>query len=160
MTDITTRAACAADVREIVKMIALLSEHHGDTARISAESLIFLCFCPTPWLSLIVAEQSDEIVGYAALQRKIQLQFAHRLMDVQHLFVKPHARGRGAGRALMEAACNAAWLHRCSGVTLGVMGHNKEAQEFYKSIGFVERETSDAIQMMCDLDLRAPRAAP
>lgn len=158
MTNITTRAARAADVAEIVQMIAQLSEHHGDTAKINVEDLVFLCFGPAPWVSLIVAEHGGQLVGYAALQRKVQLQFARRVMDVQHLFVMPQARGRGVGRALMKAACDTAWVQHCKGVTLGVMAQNTQAQGFYKSIGFVERETSGAIQMVLALDLRVLRA--
>jgi ribosomal protein S18 acetylase RimI-like enzyme len=38
------------------------------------------------------------------------------------------------------------------------MAQNTQAQGFYKSIGFVERETSGAIQMVLALDLRVLRA--
>lgn len=156
MTPITTRAARAADAPEIVAMIRELGVFHDDVAEIEVEDLIFLCFAHAPWMTLLVAEQDGVLIGYAALQRRIQLQFARRLMDVQHLYVKQSKRGYGVGRALMDAANVEAIAQRCKGVTLGVMAQNSSAQEFYRSLGFEQRETSGAIQLMRGLELHAP----
>lgn len=160
MIPIEIRAARAADASQITGMIEQLSAHHNDTAQIDVEELIFLCFGPKPWLSLLVAERGSVLIGYAALQRKTQLQFARRLMDVQHLFVKAHMRGIGVGRGLIEAAAERARDERCEGVTLGVMAQNTQAQEFFQRIGFERRETSGAVQLMRALDLRAVGARP
>jgi ribosomal protein S18 acetylase RimI-like enzyme len=160
MEQITTREARACDAERIVEMIAHLAQHHDDLAQIEVEDLVFLCFGPTPWLKLIVAEREEQIVGYAALQKKVQLQFARRLMDVQHLFVDAAMRGQGVGRALMQSAAEHAALHRCAGLTLGVMAHNLHAQGFYREIGFEERETGGAIQMMRALPLQCAHSNP
>ena len=160
MTPIPTREARASDAPEIAAMIAQLSKHHNDDARISAEDVIFLCFGPAPWLSVIVAECAGELVGYAALQKKVQLQFARRLMDVQHLFVSAHMRGQGVGRALIAAAQEHARLHRCEGLTLGVMAQNTDAQAFYAALEFEPRETGGALQMMRALPLQGVENTP
>jgi len=144
----------------IIEMIKDLSKHHQDVAQIDVEELIFLCFGPTPWVRLIVAEKGRLIVGYAALQKKVQLQFARRLMDVQHLFVKAHMRGQGVGRALIAAAQEHARLHRCEGLTLGVMAQNTDAQAFYAALEFEPRETGGALQMMRALPLQGVENTP
>lgn len=160
MLPITTRAARAADAAEITKMIAGISAFHGDTAEIEFGDVMSLCFGPAPWCSIVVAEQGDVLLGYAALQQKVQLQFARRFLDVQHLFVKEPARGLGAGRILIEAACEIARAHRCAGITLGVMAQNRSAQAFYRANGFEQRETSGAVQLLRRLDLHASPPAP
>lgn len=160
MTLITTRGARASDAPEIVRMIAELSRHHDDIAQIEIEDLIFLCFGASPWLHAIVAECDAQIVGYAALQKKVQLQFARRLMDVQHLFVKADMRGLGVGRALISAAQAHATLQRCAGLTLGVVETNLRAQRFYSTLGFEPRETGGAIQLMRAMPLQSTRTAP
>lgn len=155
----TTRIARAADAPEITRMIEGLAQFHADTAKITVEEMIFLCFGPSPWLTLVVAERGGELLGYAALQKRVQLQFARRLMDVHHLFVAETARGQGVGRALMKAACEHAALNRCTGITLGVTVQNIEAQAFYRRLGFMQHETSGALQLMRPLDLHVPLAA-
>ena len=156
----TIRPARASDVAVLSTMIAQLAEHHGDRAQISEEDLIFLCFCPYPWLSLLVAEQEGTVVGYAAFQRKVQLQFARRLMEVQHLFVLPELRGSGIGRALIKEITAQAALHRCEGLSLGVMVQNNAAQGFYTGLGFEPARGAHALQMIRRFDLQGAPSAP
>ncbi len=159
MTTITTREARAGDAPVIIEMIKDLSKHHQDVAQIDVEELIFLCFGPTPWVRLIVAEKGRLIVGYAALQKKVQLQFARRLMDVQHVFVAEQMRGQGVGRALIASAQEHAVLARCSGLTLGVSPQNQSAHAFYTALGFEPRETGGARQLMRKLPLHGGQVA-
>mgnify|MGYP000135590040 CR=1 FL=1 len=148
MTPVTTRDARASDGPAIVRMMTALSRHHDDIARIEVEDLMFLCFGPAPWMRLIVAERDGAIVGYAAMQRKVQLQFARRFLDVQHLFVSDDARGQGVGRALMQSACEYARLQRCAEVALGVMPANLDARAFYEQLGFAPHDKGDAILLL------------
>ncbi|MGB7317388.1 MAG: GNAT family N-acetyltransferase [Planktotalea sp.] len=153
MTDFTIRPARAHDAIAIAEMVSGLAEHHSDVAQMSAEDVVFLCFGPAPWLTLIVAETGDKLLGYAALQRKVQLQFARRLMEVHHLFVTSDARGRGIGSALIDASCQHAWSIGCKGVTLGVMEHNSAAQAFYRAHWFSIAEPNGSVQMLRRFDL-------
>lgn len=160
MKQVTIRNARAQDAPRIVEMIGLLAHFHDDRAQIKIEDLVFLCLGPTPWLTLIVAERNGQIVGYAALQRKVQLQFARRLMDVQHLFVDAHMREQGVGRALMQNAAEQATQLRCAGVTLGVMAHNTSAQAFYKDLGYEMSKEHGALKMVLRLPLQTAACAP
>ncbi|WP_375266466.1 GNAT family N-acetyltransferase [Planktotalea sp.] len=108
----------------------------------------------------MVAEHDGQIIGYAALQKKMQLQFARRLMDVQHLFVDAHMRGQGVGRALMQNSAEQATHLRCAGVTLGVMADNTSAQAFYKDLGYEMSEEQGALKMVLRLPLQSAACAP
>ena len=70
-------------------------------------------------------------------------------MDLQHLFVIPQMREQGVGRALIAHAAEHARLHRCAGLTLGVMAQNTPAQAFYRALGFEVRETSGVLFKWC-----------
>lgn len=159
MTQITTRQARASDAPRLTKMVRQLAAHHDDTSDISEEELIFLCFGPSPWLTLMVAERDGQLLGYAALQRLSQLQFAKRTIDVHHLFVAPHLRGQGAGRALMAAISEFAALNRCSAVTLGVMAQNDQALGFYKGLGFEVGGEANALKLTRALGLQSLQSA-
>ncbi|MGH1578997.1 N-acetyltransferase family protein [Planktotalea sp.] len=160
MSHITTRIARAQDAPDITKMISELAAIHNDIAEITTEDLVFLCFGPAPWLTLIVAENDGVLRGYAAVQRGVQLQFARRFLDVQHLYVAQDARRMGVGRALMDAADSHAALHRCVGLSLGVMAQNAEAQAFYRALGFEPRQRSNAVKLVRALGLQSAGAAP
>ena len=136
MTDLTIRPARARDAHEMRDMIEALAAHHGDRAVISAEELVLMCFGPAPWLSCLVAQTDDGLIGYAALQRVSQLHFARRMLEVAHLYVAPHSRGQGAGRALIEAACAQGRALGCTAVTLGAARGNTAAQAFYARAQF------------------------
>lgn len=78
----------------------------------------------------LVAEDQDGVLGFTAWDPATG--------EVVHLFVHPRAQGRGAGRALLEAACDdlrragraEAWLHT---------EERNEAVGFYRSAGFTVR---------------------
>ena len=155
MKEITTRHARALDAPKLVEMIRELAAQHGDNAQITEEELVFLCFGPTPWQTVIVAECGGQVVGYVAMQRRSQLQLAKRAMDVHHLFVDSDMRGRGVGRALIEAASAFAELNRCHLLMLGVMEQNERAHGFYERLGFDHKQGSPALQMTRELGLRS-----
>ena len=56
--------------------------------------------------------------------------------DVQTLAVAPWARGRGLGRALLEALIEEARRRGCAQVLLEVRADNEPAQALYRSRGF------------------------
>jgi ribosomal-protein-alanine N-acetyltransferase len=103
---------------------------------------------------LTVAELGDEVVGYTV---------AWFLSDEVHLAnvaVQRKYRGKGIGRALVEAVISRAVQVEAERVVLEVRRSNVEAQRLYESLGFVRvgvrknyyvKEKEDAILMACDL---------
>ena len=130
------RPAQKSDLPMVLDLAHALAAHHGDTATLTLAALERDCLGPAPWLTLLVAEGVTGLHGYAALCPQMQLQFGARGMDLHHLFVCDTARGRGIGKALVEAALEHAKAQGCSYVTVGTDTKNRRAQGFYRAAGF------------------------
>ena len=76
---------------------------------------------------LLVAEEAGRVVGYLSMGGS-----GH----IAAFYLDPEARGRGIGRAMMEAAK----AHSPGGLTLTVFEPNVAAQRFYAREGLVEDE--------------------
>lgn len=77
--------------------------------------------------------EQGHIVGHATVQR---LDFQGRRWQIANVAVQQDYRGRGIGRALMEAALD--HVHREGGTwaVLQVRAHNAPALHLYRSLGF------------------------
>jgi len=86
---------------------------------------------------MLVAEDGGEIVGYVAVGRATRLESNRHVADIRGLAVAPDHQGRGLGRALVQAALDAARERGARKVTLRVLGPNTAARALYESCGFV-----------------------
>ena len=87
----------------------------------------------------LVAELPGEgIVGYARIAPPTALAAHAHVRQLHGLVVDERARGRGIGRALLEAACARARAEGVRRVTLRVLGHNVPARALYRAVGFEE----------------------
>ena len=120
----------------ILDLAHALAAYHGDAATLSLAALERDSLGPAPWVTLLVAEGTTGLHGYAALCPQMQLQFGARGMDLHHLFVCDTARGKGLGRALVQAAMEHARGQGCAYVTVGTDQQNRRAQAFYRRAGF------------------------
>lgn len=134
------RPAALADCARIVEMVGQLAAHHGDTPSLAQEDLVRDLFGERPWLSLIVAETSGALIGYAAMTGLIQLQFGMRGLDMHHLFVDAAFRRQGVGQGLVEACKIEARRLSCRYLAVGTHPDNHDAQAFYTSLGFTRRD--------------------
>jgi len=78
----------------------------------------------------------------------VQLQYAAKTLDIQHLFIVEADRGCGAGRALIDAACQRAKTLGCHRATLGVVAQNAPAIALYEACGFTPRDKHHALGMV------------
>ncbi|KIN62453.1 putative acetyltransferase protein [Sulfitobacter noctilucicola] len=136
MPDITTRPLEHKDLPVLLEMVRDLAMHHGDTADVTRADLERDCLGVTPWLQVLVAEVGGAVSGYAALCPLVQLQFGVRGMDIHHLFVRDVARGRGVGRALINASLELSRSLGCRYVTVGTHPDNAVAAAIYPRMGF------------------------
>ena len=130
------RTAVWNDAPELLEMIRLLSEFHGDTPRADLHQLRLDLFGSPAWATALVAPKNERLLGYALLVRRYTAHFGMRGMELDHLFVRAEARGRGLGRALVAAASATARSAGCGVLTVGTHPDNRRAQEFYPGLGF------------------------
>jgi ribosomal protein S18 acetylase RimI-like enzyme len=92
----------------------------------------------------LIADIGGEICGYVKLRQATELASSRHVLHVAGLAVDPAHQGEGIGRALMEAAIEAAKRRAARRLTLRVLEPNKRAQKLYESLGFevegVQRE--------------------
>ena len=84
---------------------------------------------------VLVAQWRDVIVGYVKLRRST---VDHGKWRITGLAVDEAYRGRGVGRALVEAVIARAAAAGAHTVDLKVLGGNLSALALYRSLGFVE----------------------
>lgn len=89
---------------------------------------------------LLVAELGDRVVGYIHGEIVTYLLFAGREMLVSELFVMADTRGRGIGRALMNAIETEAVKSKCFRISV-LNSRERESYKrgFYPALGYDER---------------------
>jgi GNAT superfamily N-acetyltransferase len=87
----------------------------------------------------LVAEQDGRVLGVAATHLRHNLERDAPTCRLTALVVDEPARGRGIGRALLEAVVAAADEQGCERVEVTLRPHRTEAESLYRSLGFEER---------------------
>ncbi len=87
-------------------------------------------------LEVLAAREEEDAVGVTVLAFRLNVSAAGRFASVEDLYVRPSARRRGVGRALLEAV-----RERCAarGVSYAEVQTDDEAADFYAALGY-ERE--------------------
>ena len=85
---------------------------------------------------VLVAEREGDVVGYVLVRQAIPLPSHVHVLQVDGLAVHPEHQGRGAGRALVEAAVEEARSRGARKLSLRVLAPNTAAQRLYASCGF------------------------
>ena len=101
---LTIRAARQGDLQQILDMIALHAECHGDTAKLTAADLDRDLFGAHPWITALVAEAGGRLLGYALLVPMYRALEGLRGMELHQIFVRKDHRGQGIGRHLVSRA--------------------------------------------------------
>lgn len=86
---------------------------------------------------LLVGEEPD---GFAQLRYRPSLYIDGLEAYLQELYVVPAMRGRGLGRALLEAAMEEARRDGAGHIDLGTSEDDVAARRLYESAGFTNRE--------------------
>jgi GNAT superfamily N-acetyltransferase len=89
-------------------------------------------------LEVLAARAEDQLLGVALLAYRLNVSAGGLFASVEDLYVRPEARRRGVGRALLQAADERFQERGISYVEAQVEG--KEAELFYAAVGY-EPET-------------------
>ena len=112
-------------------------------------------------VEVLVARAEDEMLGVAVLAYRLNVSAGGLFASIEDLYVRPEARRRGVGRALLAAAHERCKEHNISYVEAQV--DEKVAELFYAALGY-EPETgvrvlSRSLPISGDQDLN-PDALP
>ena len=88
---------------------------------------------PRGYLLILLAREPDGDAGCVALRA-----LDPRSAEMKRLYVRPQFRGRGLGRALVEAAIAAARSRRYQRVVLDSLPKMRAARALYEELGFRE----------------------
>jgi len=136
MTAVRVRRARRADVPAVVEMARALAVSLGnEKPAITADKLTRNAFGAKRWCSCLVATLGGAPVGYAIYCPTFEGHLGNRQIYLSDLFVRPEARGSGAGRALMNAVARAALENDCVAVTWELWDQNALGRDFYEHLG-------------------------
>jgi GNAT superfamily N-acetyltransferase len=153
--------ATEPDVPAILQMIRDLAEYEKLSHIVVAteEKLRQTLFGPRPCAEVILAWVGDECAGMALFFSNYSTFLAQPGLYLEDLYVKPHLRGKGAGRALLRRLAQMALERDCGRVEWEVLDWNEPSIRFYRSLGALPHDewtryrlTGMALQQLADPD--------
>ena len=112
-------------------------ERAADAVEADEESIRAALFGPDPAVFAHVAEHGGEVVGFALWFRTFSTWHGRHGIYLEDLYVRPPARGRGHGRALLAELARIAVDAGHRRLEWSVLDWNVDAQEVYRSVGAV-----------------------
>jgi GNAT superfamily N-acetyltransferase len=98
----------------------------------------------------LVAEEGNELVGFCDMEYKRRLNVLSPQAWIPDLVVAEHARGRGIGRALLEAAEERARAAGCFAMSLESANWRTDSHAFYERVGW-EHSALSFIRKLSDV---------
>jgi GNAT superfamily N-acetyltransferase len=157
---ITLRAATRGDVPLVRELIEGLAEYEKLRHECHASDTLLerALFGPRAHAEVVIAERDGAAAGFALYFHNFSTFLGRRGLYLEDLFVRPAARGRGVGRALLAALARVAVERRCGRMEWAVLDWNAPAIAFYQSLGArpldewtVFRLTGDALAAVAAL---------
>ena len=131
------RAATRADVPLILTLIHELAAYEKLAREVVAteETLVATLFGRQPHAFVLIAEVGGAAVGFALFYHNYSTFLGRPGIFLEDLFVRPEARGRGAGRALLSRLAAIALERGCGRFEWAVLDWNESAIGFYRKLG-------------------------
>lgn len=139
------RPATSADVPLILALVRELAEYEREPdAVVATEALLHrhlfgegveIAGRRTPINECIIAELDGVAQGFAFFFLNFSTWTGRPGIYLEDLFVRPAARGRGLGLALMRKLARIAVDRGCSRLQWAVLDWNEPAIKFYRSLG-------------------------
>src|SRR6267154_654806 len=159
ITDFQIRAASVEDVSIILELIRDLAtyERAPDEVIATEEQLVDVLFGERPAAEVLLAFEGKSPVGFALFFHNFSTWLGRPGLYLEDLFVKPEARGRVYGRALLVDLAKIAMERGCGRMEWAVLDWNERAIKFYRALGAkpmdewtVFRLTRDGIASLAD----------
>jgi GNAT superfamily N-acetyltransferase len=134
--DLLIRFSVAADVPTILAFIRELAEFEKLADEVVAdEAALKTTLFVRPAAEVLIAELAGVPVGFALFFESYSTFLAKPGLYLEDLFVRPPARGKGVGAALMSACARIAVQRHYGRFEWSVLDWNEPALKFYKSLG-------------------------
>lgn len=135
--DFAIRPATVADVPIILELIRQLAAYERAPNEVVAteEQLANVLFGPRPAAEVVLAFEGKTPVGFAIFFHNFSTWLGRPGLYLEDLFVRPEARGRGYGRALLVYLAKIADDRGCGRMEWAVLDWNDPAIEFYRKLG-------------------------
>lgn len=134
---IKIRQAEKKDISSILSMIKELAEyekllHKVETTEHHLEKVIF---GENKFVEVLIAEYDNKICGQTIFFKNFSTFVGKPGYYIEDLYVKPEYRGKGIGKALLDAVIDKAKENNFGRVEWVVLDWNTSAIEFYKNRG-------------------------
>ncbi|WP_192456254.1 GNAT family N-acetyltransferase [Musicola keenii] len=131
------RPAQIADAATILNFIRELAEyekalHEVKTHQQEIEQTLFGTGSCT---EALICEWEGEPVGFAVFFTSYSTWLGRNGIYLEDLYVSPHCRGKGAGKALLQHIARLAVARGCGRLEWSVLDWNQPAIDFYDSLG-------------------------
>jgi GNAT superfamily N-acetyltransferase len=135
--ELAIRFATPADCATIVTFIRDLAESEKLTDQVVADEAAIRAtvFGPRPAAEVLIAELAGAPVGFALFFQSYSTFLGKPGLYLEDLFVRPAARGKGVGRALMSALARITTERNWGRFEWSVLDWNEPAIKFYASLG-------------------------
>lgn len=138
MGDLEIREARKSDLPEVLRLYALPEFDDGRVLSPDAAAARLARMTSYPDYRLYVAVNDGRIVGtFTLLVAEKILHLGASAAIVDDVIVDTHCRGRGIGKAMMEAALGIARTKGCYKLALSTNVKRADAHRFYESLGFL-----------------------
>ena len=144
--------ATELDIPLILEFIRGLAEYEGHLDRVEAteERIRKTLFGAEPAADVVLAYENELAVGFAVFFYTYSTFVGQPGLYLEDLYVKPEARGKGVGRALLRYLARLAKGKGCGRIEWAVLNWNDSAIRFYKNLGAVPMVDWDVYRLRRD----------
>ena len=137
MTDtILIRAAEPGDIDTILQFIRDLADYEklAHAVNTDRDTLARYLFGARPMAEVLIAERQGDAIGFALFFHNFSTFEGRPGLYLEDLFVRPDARGSGAGKALLVRLAQLAVERDCARLEWSVLDWNEPAIAVYRAI--------------------------
>lgn len=135
----TIRPGTSQDISAILGLIRELAEYEKLEHLVVAteESLRATLFGERSYAEVALACEGDQPVGLALFFHNYSTFLSKPGLYLEDLFIQPHVRGKGYGKALIKHLAKIAVERGCGRFEWWVLDWNEPSIQFYKSLGAI-----------------------